>query len=556
MFSAASDFNQRVHQDSCGGRRLIGIWRPEGEETYMKRLLCLLSLALSILAGQETVLAQSTRPDTVVGPLKDGWESIDQRLVFLTIRLSSVELSIDAVNKALVLAGWQKNVKLSEAQKAQQANDAMDQNGGGPVPWQQFYGNTAEKFFYHPTDDRTRHVNPVPIDQRPPQLDYIYHANSNAEERAQAEAANLGNKIDALLSRRHQLEEQQSALWCRMSFRALATRNISLKPLFRFDVTKADSDPTDLQRVEATRAGAKFVRMVEQLMTQAQAAVATNQGAVVDKLQKAIDDAHTALIEKMEGQQLIANDLSDSSTAIGKFAAAAQHLDDSAGNLAEAYHLIQDGDKAGDDQETKTFRGQLQQSYFDLASSLYTAQQCLTTAASEWKVVPDHTQPAPAVFVDLGVVPDTKQDMGQDFQSTLKEFRVEACIDGLTELHLTADGLWWKELGAAKPGRMNGVNLPTYIDGKPWYPEWHKASEIRGYDSCEPFKMPLGTLNFDYEVEAIGGDDSTTNPHEISGIEDRDPVTMISEPNQQVISIPDSQPGEKWYRLRIFRVGQ
>jgi len=446
----------------------------------MKRLLGLLLLAFLIPGGSGVASAQATRPDTVVGPLKDGWESIDQRLVFLTVRLSSVEASIDGVNKALGVAGWQKNKKLSEAENAQGANDAMDQNGGGPVPWQQFYGNTAAQFFYHPTDDHTIHVNPLPIDQRPPQLDYIYRANANAQQRAQEQADDLGKKIDELLARRRHLQEQQSALWGRMSFRAIETRNISLKPLLRYDVTKSGSDPTDLQRVDSIRAGAKFVRTVDQLMGQAQTAIETQQGAAVDALAKAIDAAHKELMGKLEAQQLLATDLADSGTAIGKFAAAAGHLTDSSANIAEAYGLVRDGDKSGDDQEIRTFRGQLQQSYFDLAASLYTAEQCLTTAAEQWKVVPDNTRAAPEVSVDLGLKDDTKQDSpsdgghseirGGEADSFAATLFFEADIDGSDTVSVTPQGLAWshKTWGPASGVRVNG--MPWDISERPFLP--------------------------------------------------------------------------------------
>jgi hypothetical protein len=414
----------------------------------MNRVLCRLVRVCTILIGLKSAFAQATRPDTVIGPLKDGWESIDQRLVFLTVRLSSVEASIGGVNKAIADAGWQKDKKLAAATQAEQANDAMDQNGGGPVPWQQFYGTTAAQFFYHPTDDRTIHVNPMPVDQRPPQLDYIYRANSNAQERAREQANDIGKKIDELLNRRRHLEEQQSALWCRISFRAIATRNIPLKLLLRYDVTKGSSDSTDLQRVEAIRAGAIFVRTVDQLMAQAQRVVEAHQSAVVDNLQKGIDTAHAELLTKLQAQQLLASDLSDSSTTLGKFAAAAQHLDDTSENIAEAYTAIQDGNRSGDDQEIKTFRRELQQSYFDLAASQYTTEECLEAAAAEWKVIPDTTRQGPPINADLRVNGNAKDDssMGSGhnpIEAANKDASLESAADtGGSDPEVRVEGAW------------------------------------------------------------------------------------------------------------------
>ena len=174
-----------------------------------------------------------------------GWQEMDQRLVFFTIQLSSVEASLAAINHALLLLGSQQAVHQYDATIARHANEAMDRNAGGPVPWADFYGRTAEKFFYHPTDRHTRYhtltilgqtpasgdVAPaqgvpsrqgLPVHQRPPQFDYIYRANSEAEQRAQEEVARLGNNVAALVERRRQLEAEQSALWCKIGFHALA----------------------------------------------------------------------------------------------------------------------------------------------------------------------------------------------------------------------------------------------------------------------------------------------------------------------------------------------
>ena len=100
-------------------------------------------------------------------------------MVFLAVQLSTVESSLEATNKSLKTHGYEKDAWQAEADKLQKANARLDRNGGGPVPWQDFYGQTAEKFFYHPTDAHTLHVNPDAVAQRPPQFDYIYRGNSD-----------------------------------------------------------------------------------------------------------------------------------------------------------------------------------------------------------------------------------------------------------------------------------------------------------------------------------------------------------------------------------------
>jgi hypothetical protein len=147
--------------------------------------------AISIHAP--VVLLAQTKSPTAAAPtaemLPSGWEQIDQRLVFLTVQLSTIESSIDATNKALISNGYQKQSKEQDAEKARLKNQTMDSQGGGPVPWKDFYGKTVEAFFYHPTDDNTVHVNPAPKSQRPPQFDYIYRANLENQAKAEADAA-------------------------------------------------------------------------------------------------------------------------------------------------------------------------------------------------------------------------------------------------------------------------------------------------------------------------------------------------------------------------------
>ena len=157
---------------------------------------------LGAAAWAETPPAPA-RPDPTAG-LPPGWEEIDPRFVFLTVRLASVETSLDAVNKAMKQAGYKQTVKQGEAERYQKGNELMDRNAGGPARWQDFYGKNAEKFFYHPTDRNSSYhtetlltqKNPkndtggvasaqgLPVAQRPPQFDYIYRANTDAQNAA------------------------------------------------------------------------------------------------------------------------------------------------------------------------------------------------------------------------------------------------------------------------------------------------------------------------------------------------------------------------------------
>jgi hypothetical protein len=135
-------------------------------------------------------------------------------------------------------------------------------------------------------------------------------------------------------------------------------------------------------------------------------------------------------------------------------------------------------------------------------------------------------------------------------------FTIEADIDGGSELHIMPYGIYWKQLGsygAEKPGRSNGTNLPTYLDGAAWMPSWGKPKETRSDDRTGVLFMPIGRADMEFTLLAVGGNSKVKDPGTITGIERRDPVTSATRDGEQVVSIPDTQGGDKWYRIRFSR---
>jgi hypothetical protein len=130
-----------------------------------------------------------------------------------------------------------------------------------------------------------------------------------------------------------------------------------------------------------------------------------------------------------------------------------------------------------------------------------------------------------------------------------KEIIVEALIDGDSELWVTSKGIYWKNVGkeTAKPGRHDGKNEPTYVNGKRWMPEWGKPQEERGFDESKSFSMPIGKVNLRFELQAVGTEKGR------EGIDTRDAVTMSSSGDALVIRIPDHQMDSRWYRFRLYR---
>src|SRR5437773_1272871 len=107
-----------------------------------------LALSASILMSTDWSRAQraTTRPvapavPPVVAPPAgeaDQWDKIDERLVFLTQQLSSVQTSLLAVDAALKKAGYQKSTQQAAVERYDKGGELMDRNGGAPVRWDEF----------------------------------------------------------------------------------------------------------------------------------------------------------------------------------------------------------------------------------------------------------------------------------------------------------------------------------------------------------------------------------------------------------------------------------
>lgn len=128
------------------------------------------------------------------------------------------------------------------------------------------------------------------------------------------------------------------------------------------------------------------------------------------------------------------------------------------------------------------------------------------------------------------------------------EIIVRALVDGPSELIVTTNGFHWKNGMNAKPGRHEGRNEPTYINDKAWYPKWAKANEERGTDKSETYSFPLATLEMEFELLAVG------DTKDVTTIEPRTQPTMSHGEGKLVISIPDPEPGSKWYVFSLTGV--
>lgn len=246
--------------------------------------------------------------------LADGWEDMDQRLVFLVSRLADVEASLDAIEQIAASKDRQINSKNRDSKRADRDNEDMDRKGGGPIKWSEFYGTTAEKFFYHPTDRNSSYhtvtvlsqqgsqadnkvgggvpsSQGLPVHQRPPQFDYIYRANEKARARAISEASELRGKIDQLNARRQKLEAEQAVLWVDIAFRSVGHYDLDKKPVYRYEPLLMASDTDSRNKVGMMKATSSFMAVALSIIEDTQ----NDQRSTFTRIKTAIAKARQTL---------------------------------------------------------------------------------------------------------------------------------------------------------------------------------------------------------------------------------------------------------------------
>ena len=365
----------------------------------MKKILTLLITAVVSCP----LSAQESDPFAPAEKLADGWEQIDQRLIFLMVRLVDVEANLDAIDLAMRKHGARAGVARSTAIRAQRSSDRMDRNAGGPVRWDKFYGRTAEKFFYHPTENHTYHTatilsqqspsrdnqtkpgvpsrQGVPVHQRPPQYDYMYRANENAKQRATAEVAKLGNKIEALAARRQELEFQQSKLWCEVAFRAVSRNDLDKKPLYRFE-------PKDSSQ-QALSAVAAFVVTAISIVENGERDQASTFRRMKPLISKARDDLGNKWLK-------LGVNYRDESSDEWKFASLARYTEDVASNLSDSYSVSIDSASNSDEDRRDLYRGMLQKSLVQYAEAVLALNEMASQMAKHASFEPDLNSPLSA----------------------------------------------------------------------------------------------------------------------------------------------------------------
>ena len=405
--------------------------------------------------------------------LGEGWEEIDQRLLFLMVRLVDVEANLDAIDKAMGKSRARAGIASAQASRAQAGNDRMDRRAGGPVRWDQFYGTTAEKFFYHPTDNHRYHTRTIlgqqspgndnqtepgvpsrqglPVHQRPPQFDYMYRANENARKRAEGDVAKFRGNAAVLAARRHQLELEQSKLWCEVAFRAVSRNDLDRKALYRF--APQGDDNGDLL------AATKFVVTALSIVENGQ----KDQATTFRQIKPLISKARYELGNKW--LQLRVNDR-DGATDEGKFAALAQRLEDVSANLGDSYTVSVERENAGDSDRRDLYRGLLQQALIQYAETVMALDEMASEMAKASEFAADLNKPlTKAEFRSVSVTnagPTSNTNSSIRNSSGGREESLAAPLDGESSNKAIASGpasylygdwiVSWVELGRGNSG--------------------------------------------------------------------------------------------------------
>lgn len=121
---------------------------------------------------------------------------------------------------------------------------------------------------------------------------------------------------------------------------------------------------------------------------------------------------------------------------------------------------------------------------------------------------------------------------------------IEALVDGPSTLNIAKDRIFWMNGGNAKPGLGSE---PTYINGETWTPKWGQPQAARGVDRSDNRAITLATLDLRGEV---------ISNQEKRGVDALDRARTAVEIKRRgdviVVTIPDPEPGARWYKI-VFR---
>ena len=125
--------------------------------------------------------------------------------------------------------------------------------------------------------------------------------------------------------------------------------------------------------------------------------------------------------------------------------------------------------------------------------------------------------------------------------------RVRAYIDGDSDLIVQGNTVRWHHLGAAAPGRLLGVDEPTYLNDVAWYPAWPDTPDSENRDCHCDSSSHVG-------VPALAKQDQIVS---LKIFQARHKVAVVQQPKAGndytlIVHFDDIPPGgADWYEISI-----
>src|SRR3972149_4728298 len=137
-----------------------------------------------------------------------------------------------------------------------------------------------------------------------------------------------------------------------------------------------------------------------------------------------------------------------------------------------------------------------------------------------------------------------------DIQIITATLNISAYIDGPSHIIVRDDAVSWHHLDWAAPGRLDGANEPTYLNGVAWYPTWPDIPDPGNYfcDCDSSTYVGVPALAMQAQIASL----------EI--VQAREIVTIIQQPeagNDYTLILEfndNSYGGAEWYEINIVYI--
>jgi hypothetical protein len=170
------------------------------------------------------------------------------------------------------------------------------------------------------------------------------------------------------------------------------------------------------------------------------------------------------------------------------------------------------------------------------------------------------------VVVQSGCQRDSSNSSGKSIStvSSNKTVRIKVLIDGADTIKIHGHEIWYEHESWDLPGRWQGRDEPTFVNGKPWHPHWKGDQRAPLQTPFEDFLVLLGIPRRPPDCksapfEGLNPEFKPQSPAEtkLTKFTARGAVTISQMPSPEndetlAIHFDDSQiMGADWYEVEI-----